>query len=89
MITALDGSLTTINLTKGELDAIKERAAEFDAFLGKPLDGESMMRFIYQTPAIYRYTEGARLRPRVALILSLMIAVGLVLAGALVFRRLA
>jgi hypothetical protein len=89
MITGLDGSLKTINLTNGELLAIQARAEKYNAFLGEPTDGESMMRFIYQTPAVYSYSEGNSTSHWVAIILSIIIALGLVLAGALIFRKLA
>ncbi len=89
MITGLDGSLTTINLTNGELLAIQARAAEFDAFLGKPLEGDSMMRFIYQTPAVYSYNDGGSSSHTVAIVLSIVIALILVALGLFVFRKLA
>ncbi len=89
MLTGLDGSLKTINLTQGELAALEARAGEFDSFLGSPTDGESMVRFIYQTPAVYGYSDGNSTSHWVAVVLSIIIAAGLVLAGALLFRKLA
>lgn len=89
MITGLDGSLKTINLTNSELKALQVRAAEFDAFLGKPVDGESMMRFIYQTPAVYSYKDGGSTSHWVAIILSILIILILLALGLFVFRKLA
>ncbi len=86
MIAGLDGSITTIRMTQAELEAIRQRAAEFDAFLGKPEKGESEVRFIYQTAAVYDYMEGGSWVT--ALILSVVIALGLTALGIFAFRRL-
>ena len=87
MIAGLDGNITTIKLTQAELEAIRQRAAEFDAFLGKPEEGESEVRFIYQTGAVYDYEEGKSWVT--ALILSVIIALALAALGIFAFRRLA
>ncbi len=89
MLTGLDGSLTTINLTQGELEAIEERAAEFSSFLGAPVSGESEVRFVMQTPPTYGYSDNSGTSGLVALILSLVIAIALVLLGIFAFRKLA
>lgn len=87
MIAGLDGSIKTIKLTQAELEAIHQRAAEFDAFLGKPDEGQSEVRFIYQTAPVYGYEEGKSWVT--ALILSVIIALAMAALGIFAFRRLA
>jgi putative membrane protein len=81
--------MTNFSMTGAELEAIAERGEEFDHFLGRAEDAESEVRFVYQTEPTYNYITGNSTSWIVAIILSVIIALGLVLGGILLARRYA
>lgn len=87
MAAGLFDSLTELNLTLGELEAIKQRGEEFNSFLGEAQDAENQLRFAFQMKSVPNYQEGPS--SITALILSLVIIALLLVLGLVVFRRLA
>ncbi|MEW6555686.1 MAG: hypothetical protein AB1384_15565 [Actinomycetota bacterium] len=79
--------LTQFSMTGAELEAIAERGEEFDHFLGRAEDAENNVRFVYQSKPTYNYTEGSSTSWIVAIVLSAIIALGLVAGGILLARR--
>lgn len=79
--------LTQFSMTDAELDVIAERGEEFDHFLGRAEDAKNQVRFVYQTKPTYNYKTGNSTGWIVAIVLSLIIALGLVAGGILLARR--
>ena len=79
--------MTNLSMTNAELEAIAERGEEFDHFLGRAQDADNNVRFVYQSKPTYNYTEGSSTSWIVAIVLSLIIALGLVAGGILLARR--
>ena len=79
--------LTQFSMTEAELEAIAERGEEFDHFLGRAEDAENNVRFVYQSKPTYNYTQGSSTSWIVAIVLSILIALGLVAGGILLARR--
>ncbi len=88
MLSALYENLTTLNLTFGELEAIKQRGEEFSSVLGPLSEGEQDLRFAFQTKPTHNYSEGGGLSMVTALIISLLLIVGLVGVGIFAMRKL-
>jgi len=74
-------------MTNAELEAIAKRGEEFDSFLGRAEDAENNVRFVYQSKPTYNYTEGSSTSWIVAIVLSVIIALGLAVGGILLARR--
>lgn len=85
MIKGLAENLAELNLTTGELEAIKKRGREFDSLLGRAEDAKNVLSFVYETPSAESYEEGSSWK--VALVLSLAIAAALITGGVVARRR--
>ncbi len=79
--------VSTLNLSSAELEAIAQRADEFDHFLGRAEDAENQVRFVYQSKPTYNYTSGSKTSWIVAIVLSILIALGLVGGGIMLSRK--
>ncbi len=88
MASELYKNLCTLNLTFGELEAIKQRGEEYSSVLGPLSEGEQDLRFAFQTKPTYNYKEGGGLSMVTALIISLLLIIGLVGVGIFAMRRL-
>ncbi|NPV60296.1 MAG: hypothetical protein HPY75_11650 [Actinobacteria bacterium] len=87
----LEEGLTTmvssLNMSAAELEAIEQRGHEFDHFLGRAKDAENQVRFVYQSKPTYNYVNGSKSSWIVAIVLSILIALGLVGGGILLSRK--
>ncbi|MDI6831462.1 MAG: hypothetical protein QME88_09045 [Actinomycetota bacterium] len=79
--------VSTLNLSSAELEAIAQRADEFDHFLGRAEDAENQVRFVYQSKPTYNYVSGSKTSWIVAIVLSILIALGLVGGGIMLSRK--
>jgi len=79
--------ISTLNMTDAELEIIHERGEEFDHFLGRAEGEENNVRFVYQSKPTYNYESGSSTSWIVAIVLSILIALGLVAGGILLSRR--
>ncbi|MEW6555241.1 MAG: hypothetical protein AB1384_13265 [Actinomycetota bacterium] len=87
MYDGLATNLGDLYLTESELEAIKVRGEEFDHILGRTVDAENGLAFIYQTPPTYNYTEGSKTSWLVAGVISAVIILALLLMSLLMRRR--
>jgi putative membrane protein len=83
----LGAVLSGLSMTDAQLEAIALRGEEFDHFLGRAEDAESQVRFVYQSKPTYNYEEGSSTSWIVAIVLSILIALGLVAGGILLARK--
>jgi hypothetical protein len=79
MSAGLAEGLMELNLTEGELEAIKKRGEKFDFLLGRAEDADNVVSFVYENASAASYMEGSS--ATVALVVSIVIAVLLVGAG--------
>jgi putative membrane protein len=79
--------LTQFSMTNAQLEAIAKRGEEFDHLLGRAQDADNNIRFVYQSKPTYNYTEGSSTSWIVAIVLSIIIALGLAVGGILLARR--
>ncbi len=87
MYDGLAENLASLYLTESELEAIKVRGEEFDHILGRTVDAENGLAFIYQTPPTYNYTEGSQTSWLVAGVISVVVILALLLMSLLMRRK--
>jgi putative membrane protein len=87
MYDGLAENLASLYLTEAQLEAIRIRGEEFDHILGRTVDAENGLAFIYQTPPTYNYTEGSQTSWIVAIAISAVIILALLLMSLLMRRR--
>ena len=87
LVDGMDMLVSTLNMTDAELEAIAQRGEEFDHFLGRAEGEENNVRFVYQTKATYNYETGSKTSWIVAIVLSVIIALGLAAGGLMLARR--
>jgi hypothetical protein len=79
--------LDNFSMTNSELEAIALRGEEFDHFLGRAEGADNQVRFVYQSNPTYNYKTGNSTSWIVAIVLSIIIALGLVAGGILLARK--
>jgi len=89
MVPAIADSLKQLDVTVGQLEAIAQRGAKFDTFLGRVENtgSTSDTRFLLQTKPVQNPNQGNGWL--IALVISLVGGAALVVLGLFAFKRYA